>query len=265
LSPLLANVLLDEVTRSWRKRQTHVRAYADDCKRLRAGHDGRATCDGAASAALREAPAPRHEERDAVDLATSGRSWGYSFWVATGPTVSAGGGQSPGTMKEQSPPHHEATAGGASNRSANELRSYLLGWKEYFRLADSRGFFAGLMNGSATASEPFHLITLEEGSTAYRELRARGLFPARAAKVALRTRRCGQLGVLINAAFPHQLLPTSWESPDWPRDLKSPNRPVRNPHAGWCGKGSRGITRPLCLFSGRECPKACGGDVAERC
>ncbi len=65
LSPLLANVLLDEVDKELEKRGHAFVRYADDCNvYVRSQASGRA-CDGAAAAALRGAPAPRQRDRRA--------------------------------------------------------------------------------------------------------------------------------------------------------------------------------------------------------
>jgi hypothetical protein len=66
-------------------------------QRLRAVEARRRAGDGAASTALREAPSER-----GGPTATKRKVLGYSFWVATGPTVKRrGAGKARATMKEQ--------------------------------------------------------------------------------------------------------------------------------------------------------------------
>ena len=88
LSPLLANVLLDEVDKELEKRGHAFVRYADDCNvYVRSQASGRAG-DGAAAAALREAPAPsqRVEERGRRRRGTASSS-ATRFWVAQGRAV----------------------------------------------------------------------------------------------------------------------------------------------------------------------------------
>jgi len=91
LSPLLANVLLDEVDRELEKRGHAFVRYADDCniyvRSRRAGER--------VMGALREMYAKLrlvvHELKSAVDRAGNRKLLGYSFWVAPGKVVKNAG------------------------------------------------------------------------------------------------------------------------------------------------------------------------------
>ena len=52
-----------------------------------------------------------------------------------------------------------------------ELRSYLLGWKVYFRLADTPGVFRSLDQWIARRLRMLKLKQWKRGRTAYREMR----------------------------------------------------------------------------------------------
>jgi RNA-directed DNA polymerase len=84
-----------------------------------------------------------------------------------------------------------------------ELRSYLLGWKAYFRLADTPRVFRGLDGWIRHRLRAVQLKHWKNASTIYRELRSRGL-PVDAAKrvAANATRWWKNSGMLINVAFP---------------------------------------------------------------
>jgi hypothetical protein len=56
-----------------------------------------------------------------------------------------------------------------------ELRGYLLGWKAYFRLADTPGVFTALDQWLRRWSRMVYLKQWKRGPTAFRELRARGV------------------------------------------------------------------------------------------
>ena len=66
---------------------------------------------------------------------------------------------------------------------AKEMRDYLRGWKEYFRLADTPGIFAELDGWIRRRLIAVQLKQWKRGTTAYRELRARGV-PERVARAA---------------------------------------------------------------------------------
>ena len=55
------------------------------------------------------------------------------------------------------------------------LRSYLTGWKAYFRLADTPGVFAGVDQWLSRRLRMLIVTQSKRGTTLYRVLRARGL------------------------------------------------------------------------------------------
>ena len=83
------------------------------------------------------------------------------------------------------------------------MRNYLLGWKQYFRLADTPRIFADLDEWIRHRLRAIHLKQWRRGKTIYRELRARGLSEHAAAKVARNGRRWWKnSAMLINVALP---------------------------------------------------------------
>ncbi len=64
-----------------------------------------------------------------------------------------------------------------------ELRGYLAGWKQYFRLADTPGIFASLDRWIRHRLRQAQLKQWKRGTRVYRELRARNV-PERAALAA---------------------------------------------------------------------------------
>jgi RNA-directed DNA polymerase len=70
-----------------------------------------------------------------------------------------------------------------------ELRGYLLGWKAYFRLADTPGVFMALDQWLRRRLRVVYLKQWKRGVTAFRELRARGVSQRVAAQAASHARR----------------------------------------------------------------------------
>ena len=85
----------------------------------------------------------------------------------------------------------------------NELRVYLTGWKQYYRLAETPRIFAQLDEWLRHRLRAIHLKHWKRGKTIYRELRRRGLSDLRAQRVAANGRRWWRNSAMtINAAFP---------------------------------------------------------------
>ena len=84
-----------------------------------------------------------------------------------------------------------------------ELRGYLSGWKEYFRLAETPGVFGALDEWVRHRLRAVQLKQWKHGKTVYRELRARGMSQRGAAQVAANTRRWWRnAGMAIHIALP---------------------------------------------------------------
>ena len=206
LSPLLANVLLDEVDKALEKRgHTFVR-YADDCnvyvRSKRAGERVMELLQRLyAKLRLRV-----NEAKSAIDYATKRKLLGYSFWFGPKSTVKHRVAKKAlATMKERVRDITKRSGGRSIKQIATELRSYLLGWKEYFRLADTPGVFEDLDKWIRHRLRAIHLKHWKRGTTIFRELWARGLSRADAAKVASNGRRWWRnSGLLINKAFPNR-------------------------------------------------------------
>jgi RNA-directed DNA polymerase len=106
-----------------------------------------------------------------------GRSFlGYRFFRVPGPIVKRR--VSPKALKAMKQRVREITSrsGGRSlAQVAAKLRSYLVGWKAYFRLADTPGVFAGIDSWINRRLRALLLKQWRRGRTIYRELRRRGV------------------------------------------------------------------------------------------
>ncbi len=176
LSPLLANVLLDEVDKELERRGHAFVRYADDCnvyvRSERAGHR--------VLAALRQQYAKLrlrlNEEKSAVARAWGRRFLGYSFWVAPGDAVKCGvAGHALEELKQRVRRITRRSGGRSMAQVTRELGMYLRGWKAYFKLADTPGIFAGLDGWIHRRLRALQLKHWKRGRTTFRELRARGL------------------------------------------------------------------------------------------
>lgn len=184
LSPLLANVLLDEVDQKLEQSGHRFVRYADDCnvyvKSKRAGERVMERL-GKLYAKLR---LKVNEEKSTVARVWERKFLGYSFWVAKGQTVRRR--VAPKALKDFKHRVREITSrngGRALEKVVEELGSYMRGWKAYFRLADTPGVFHDLDQWIARRLRMLQLKQWKRGTTIYRELRRRGV-PVRVSRAA---------------------------------------------------------------------------------
>lgn len=189
LSPLLANVLLDEVDKELERRGHTFARYADDCnvyvKSKRAGER--------VMQLLRRLYAKLrlriNESKSAVASVFSRRFLGYSFWVAQGGAIKRRvANKALRTMKDRVRAITSRNRGRSIAQVAEELRSYLTGWRAYFGRADTPGVFRALDEWIRHRLRMLHLKHWRRGRTVLREMRARGLSEIKAHRVAANTR-----------------------------------------------------------------------------
>ena len=190
LSPLLGNVLLDEVDRELEQRGLVFARYADDLNvytgSKRAANDAMATLKRLFARLRLQV----NEAKSTVARAWDRKFLGYSFWVAAGRVIRLR--VAPAALAEMKARVRQITSrsGGRSlNRVAEELRSYLTGWKRYFQLAETPGVFDELDKWLRHRLRAVQLKQWKRGTTAYRELRARGVPNRVALAAAAHTRR----------------------------------------------------------------------------
>jgi len=204
LSPLLANVLLDEVDKELEKRGHAFVRYADDCNvYVRSKRAGERVM-GLLRRRYERLQLRVNESKSAVDLAWKRKLLGYSFWVAPGRVVKRRVARKAlAAMKERVRLITKRTRGRSIGQVVQDLRSYLVGWKAYFRLANTPRIFSDLDEWIRHRLRAIYLKHWKRGRTIFRELRARGLSELGAARVAANGRRWWRNSrMLINAAFP---------------------------------------------------------------
>jgi len=175
LSPLLANVLLDEVDKELERRGLVFARYADDLNvytgSQRAADDAMATL----KQLLARLRLQVNESKGAVARAWTRKFLGYSFWVASGRVIRPR--VAPAALAEMKARVRLITrrTGGRSIKAvAAELRSYLTGWKLYFQLAETPRIFRDLDEWLRRRLRAVQLKQWKYGPNVCRELLARG-------------------------------------------------------------------------------------------
>lgn len=203
LSPLLANALLDEVDKELEKRGHAFVRYADDCnvyvRSKRAGERVMVAMRGLfAKLRLRV-----NEAKSAVAPPWKRKFLGYSFWVAADREVKRKvAGKALETMKHRVRVLTARSQGRSLDSVIAKLRSYLLGWKAYFQLADTPGIFRDLDGWIRRRLRSLQLTLWKNARTIYRELRKRGVPDVAAKRVAAHARHRWRNARTANVALP---------------------------------------------------------------
>jgi RNA-directed DNA polymerase len=138
LSPLLANVLLDDVDKVLEARGYSFARYADDCN----VYVGSVKAGERVMALLRKLYAglklQTNEAKSAVASAFGRKFLGYALWVAKGKEVKCKVAEKPmHNFKARIRQLTRRSGGRSMEQVVEKLRPYLLGWKAYFGLAQT--------------------------------------------------------------------------------------------------------------------------------
>jgi RNA-directed DNA polymerase len=180
LSPLLANVLLDEVDKELEKRGLSFVRYADDLnvyvKSRRAGDKAYATL----KRLFTKLQLRVNEAKSAVGNPWERKFLGYSFYCAPGTLKPKVAPQALEKMKDRV---RELTSrkGGRSLKSVVlRLKIYLSGWKNYFQLAKTPGVFRVIDKWIRHRLRALQFKQWKKGRKTYRELERLGATPSAA-------------------------------------------------------------------------------------
>ncbi|WP_262459885.1 group II intron reverse transcriptase/maturase [Alloalcanivorax balearicus] len=190
LSPLLANVLLDDADRELERRGHRFARYADDCnvyvRSWKAGERVMALlrrCYGKLRLKI-------NESKSAVSSVFGRRFLGYALWRNRHGKVCRGvSGKALQTFKQRVRQLTRGNGGRSIEQVVEKLRSYLLGWKGYYGLAQTPRVWRGLDEWIRRRLRVLHLKQWRRGKTIYRELLRLGASPSVARSVAALSRR----------------------------------------------------------------------------
>lgn len=170
LSPLLANVLLDEVDKVLEQHGHCFARYADDCnvyvRSRKAGERVMALlrkCYGKLRLKVNEA-------KSAVASVTGRKFLGYSFWFAKEGVKRRVANKPMATFKQRVRQLTRRSGGRSMAEVIERLKPYLLGWKAYFGLAQTPGVWRTLDEWLRHRLRAIQLKHWKRGSTIYREL-----------------------------------------------------------------------------------------------
>ena len=202
LSPLLANVLLDEVDKALEARGYSFARYADDCN----VYVGSIKAGGRVMTYLRKLYAGLklqiNEAKSGVVSALGRKFLGYALWESRdGEVKCAVAKKALGNFKARI---RQLTrrSGGSMGQVVERLRPYLLGWKGYFGLAQTRSIWRRLDEWLRHRLRAIELRHWKRPRVIYRELKARGASEDVARQVAGNCHRWWHnSGLLLNSVL----------------------------------------------------------------
>ena len=204
LSPLLANVLLDEVDKELERRGHCFARYADDCNVYVHSHKA----GERVMALLRGLYARLHltvnETKSAVASVFGRKFLGYSLWETKGQEVKLRVANKPmQTFKQRIRQLTPRSGGRSMAEVVQRLRPYMLGWKAYFGMSQTPTIWRTLDKWLRHRLRAIQLKHWKRGKTIFRELRALGASVHVAAQVAGNARRWWHnSAMLLNMVLP---------------------------------------------------------------
>jgi RNA-directed DNA polymerase len=206
LSPLLANVLLDEVDRELERRGHCFVRYADDANvYVRSQKAGERVM-----ALLRRLYEKLHlsvnESKSAVASAFGRKFLGYEFWSRRGEVRRAVSYKAQKQFKQRIRQLTRRNCGRSMQRVVDDLRRYLLGWKAYFSLSQTPKILRLLEEWIRHRLRALQLKQWKRGTTAFTKLQALGASRDDAQRAVGNTRRwwrtsCLGLNRVLNLAW----------------------------------------------------------------
>ena len=185
LSPLLANVLLDEVDKVLEARGYSFARYADDCNVYVGSRQAGERVMGLLGKLYAGLKLQINEAKSAVASAFGRKFLGYSLWVAKGKEVKCKVAEKPlSNFKARIRQLTRRSGGRSMDQVVQKLRPYVLGWKAYFGSAQTPRVWLGLDEWLRHRLRAIQLKQWKRPKTMYRELKALGATEAVARQVA---------------------------------------------------------------------------------
>jgi len=212
LSPMLANVLLDVVDKELERRGHAFVRYADDCNVY---VESRRAADRVMEGLVglyAKLKLQINSAKSAVAPVADRTFLGFRFWrVVRGQIVKRR--VTPKAIDKMKARVRELTSrskGWSFKQVVATLRRYLLGWRAYFRLAETPSVFAELDGWIRRRLRALIIKQCKHGPKLFRVLRARGVAKRDAAGAAAHCRRWWATAAhhALNTAFPAQYFDT---------------------------------------------------------
>ena len=188
LSPLLANVMLDEVDKVLEKQGHCFARYADDCNVYVRSRKAGERVMALLQKCYAKLQLKVNETKSAVASVKGRKFLGYSFWFAKEGAKRRVADKPMATFKQRVRQLTRRSGGRSMAEVIERLKPYLLGWKAYFGLAQTPGVWRSLDEWLRHRLRAIQLKHWKRGSTIYRELTHLGAAEHVAKRVAQNSR-----------------------------------------------------------------------------
>lgn len=190
LSPLLGNVLLDEVDRVLERRGHRFERYADDCNVYVRSQKAGQRVMSLLTRLYDKLHLKINASKSAVTSAFGRKFLGYELWMdGKGGVKRAVSRKAHETFKQQIRWRTRRSGGRSMSEVIDKLRPYVLGWKAYFGLTQTPKIWRELDEWMRHRMRAIQLKQWRRGRTIYRELLALGASSKVALLVAKNSRR----------------------------------------------------------------------------
>jgi group II intron reverse transcriptase/maturase len=171
LSPLLSNIMLDDLDKELEKRGHKFVRYADDCniyvQTRRAGERVMASVKGFLEKKLKLKVNPKKSK---VDRATRVKFLGFSFYKRKGEVLIRVAKRSLERLREKLRRLTKRTRSGKLEEVIQEINRYTMGWIGYYWQANTPSVFEGLDSWIRRRLRQMIWKRWKRGTTRYREL-----------------------------------------------------------------------------------------------
>ncbi len=175
LSPLLSNLLLDELDRELEQRRHRFVRYADDCNiYVKSERAGQRVMEGVKRFLTRRLKLKVNESKSAVARPRNRKFLGFSF--TSGEVIRRRmAPQSILRFKERIRELTRRTRGISIERMIGELRRYMIGWRGYFGFCETPSILSTLDGWTRRRLRCFLWKQWRRGKIRFKELRNRGI------------------------------------------------------------------------------------------
>ena len=184
LSPLLANVLLDEIDQELERRGHAFVRYADDLRVFVGSQRAGERVMRSLVRLLAKLRLRVNESKSAVAPAEQRPFLGLRLWTYRGELRLGVAPNALAAMKDRVRALTRRIRGRSLQQVVDDLRSYLLGWQNYFGIAKSPWLFTNLDRWIRHRLRAYQLKQWKAWKTIYRETRKLGLTKQQAKSVA---------------------------------------------------------------------------------
>jgi group II intron reverse transcriptase/maturase len=188
LSPLLSNIMLDDLDKELEKRGHKFVRYADDCNvYVKTRRAGERVMGSVVQFLEKKLKLKVNRQKSKVDRASRVKFLGFSFYKYRGEVRIRVATRSLQRFRQRMRRLTRRTRSGKLEEIIREVNQYLRGWMGYFRLADTPSVFEDLDSWIRRRLRQMVWKRWKRGRTRYRELVALGVPRERAALGAVGT------------------------------------------------------------------------------